>query len=83
MSSEVKKKPWLTVGSLSKKKSGGLYIKVENDVTLKKGQYLQLRDAKQGLEWAVETGKITQEKADEIAQFKKYDVFLAPESDNV
>lgn len=73
------KAKWLNIGSLNKKKSGGLYIKVENDVVLKKGQYLQLKDAKEGLAWAVENNKITQEKADEIAQFKKYDVVLAPD----
>ena len=75
--SETKTK-WLNVGSLCSSKKGSLYIKIENDITLKKGQYLNLQDAEKGLNFAVEKGSLTREKADEILQFKKYDVVLPP-----
>jgi hypothetical protein len=63
---------WVRVGTVCKKKSGtGTYFKIDNDVTLKKGQYLNIQDprARRG---------ITQEDMDKIPDFVVREFYLAP-----
>lgn len=73
---------WKKVGSLRKSQKGGLYIKVDEAVSLTKGSSLQLKDPRKSLDQAVEAGRMTSEKAEEIKskipEYVKYDVILAP-----
>lgn len=70
---------WNKLGQLKKSKKGSLYIQLEKDVTLKSGASLQLQDPRKGIQRGVESGKLTQEAADEkiarVPEFVKYDVF--------
>lgn len=71
---------WTKVGSLRKSKAGGLYIKVDADVSLKKDSALNLQDPRKGYTRSVESGKMSQEQADEkiskIPDYIRFDVFL-------
>lgn len=74
---------WNKVGSLRKSQKGSLYIKVDADVTLKKGQSLQLTDPRKSLDQSVASGRLTQEKADSIREkipdYIRYDVSVVEE----
>ena len=71
---------WTKVGSLRKSKAGGLYIKVDSDVTLKTGAALNLQDPRKKIAASVEAGRLTQAKANEllskIPEYIRYDVML-------
>lgn len=75
---------WTKVGSLRKSQKGGLYIKVDTDANLKKGDALQLKDPRKGLDEAVANGRMSQEKADElkakIPDYIRYEVTLVTEN---
>jgi hypothetical protein len=73
---------WKKVGSLRKSKNGGFYLKFDESVSVKKDSTLTLLDPRKSLETSVANGKLTQEKADEIAgkipDYIRYEVFVAP-----
>ncbi len=75
---------WKRIGSLSKSKSGSLYIKVTEEVTLEKDSALMLQDPRKKLEASVAAGRLSEEKAAEIAakipEFVKYEVYVAPKN---
>lgn len=62
------KSEWKQVGTVLKSKDAGKpnYIKIKETVTLEAGTVLQIRDPRESLEEAVENGKMSREKADEI-----------------
>lgn len=74
---------WNKVGQILRSKKGLLYIKMDKDVTLKKGDALQLRDPRKSLEEAVAKGKMSAEKAEEmlskIRDFVRQDVIQVTE----
>ena len=57
---------WKKVGSVRKSKEGKTYIKIDADVTLKKGSMLQVQDPRRKLDEAVAAGRMTAERAEEI-----------------
>lgn len=66
------KAKWTKVGSVMKKKDGtGTYIKVANDVVLKKDTYLNIQDPRK-------RPGITPEQLAKIPDFVKAEIFLAP-----
>lgn len=69
---------WNKVGSLRKSQKGSLYIRLDTDLSLKKGESLQLRDPKKSLDEAVAKGRMTSEKAEElkskIPDYIRYDL---------
>ena len=76
---------WVKVGTLLTSKPGKkdkYYIEVQEDVVLKKGQFLQVRDPRTSLEGAVASGKMSAEKAQEITakipDFVKFELILPP-----
>lgn len=74
---------WTKVGSLRKSKAGGLYIKVDADVSLKKDSALNLQDPRKSIQRGVESGKMTQDEADtkiaKVPDYIRFDVFLIEE----
>lgn len=71
--SERKNLKFTTVGQVQTKKSGdGVTVKITNDVTLKKGQYLTVRDPRQ-------RKGITQEQLDRIPDYVKHELTLIEE----
>lgn len=75
---------WKKLGSLRKSQKGGLYIKLDEDISLKKGQSVQLKDPRKSLDQAVEAGRMSSEKAEEmkakIPEYIRYDLILAPDN---
>lgn len=73
---------WKKVGTLRKSAKGGLYIKVEGDVSLAKDSVLQLQDPRKKLQQAVEAGRMTKEAADErtgkIPEYIRYEIYVVP-----
>lgn len=73
---------WKNVGSLRKGKTGSLYITVQEDVVLKKGDVLQLQDPRKKLEAGAAAGRMSTEAAQEriakIPDYVRYDVVLPP-----
>jgi len=59
-------KEWKKIGTIRKSKSGNLYIKIDVDVNLKTGQALNLQDPRKKLDSAVEAGRMSAGKAEEI-----------------
>lgn len=57
---------WRKIGSMRKSKTGGTYIKIDEDVTLSKDAVIQVQDPRKKLDEAVESGRLTSEKAEAI-----------------
>jgi len=57
---------WTKVGTIRKSKKGGLYLKIDADVTLKKDEVLNMQDPRKKLDDSVAAGRLTEEKAEEI-----------------
>jgi sulfite reductase beta subunit-like hemoprotein len=76
---------WKKIGSLRKSQKGSNYLKIDNDVTLKKGDVVQLQDPRKSLDAAVAAGRMDSEKAEgikaKIPEYIKYDLVLAPATD--
>lgn len=76
-------KEWLKLGTLRKSKAGGLYIKLDADVSLKKDQSVMLKDPRKSLDAAVEAGRMTSEKAEgikaKIPDYIRYELILGPD----
>lgn len=73
---------WLQVGTIRKSKDGKLYMKLSEDVDLKKDDVLQIQDPRKRLDMFAETGKITAEVAAErkakIPEYIRHEVILPP-----
>lgn len=78
-------KEWKKVGSLRKSQKGDNYIKIDDDVTLKKGAALQLKDPRKSLDQAVENGRMSAENAAErkakIPDYIRYELILPPDKE--
>lgn len=78
------KTQWKKLGSLRKSQKGGLYLKIDETVTLEKGASLQLREPRKSLDEAVAAGRMSSEKAEEIKgkipEYIRYEIFLAPDN---
>lgn len=73
---------WKTVGSVRKNEKGNFYLKVTEGITLSKDDVLQLQDPRKKLKESVAAGRLTEERAEELAnkipEYVKYDVVLPP-----
>lgn len=76
------KPKWLVVGSLRKNQKGDFYIKMNEDISLKKDQSLTVRDVRKNIQNLAARGFITETEAQEriakIPEYVKYDLVLAP-----
>lgn len=74
---------WNKVGSLRRSQKGSLYIKLDADVNLKKGQSLQLTDPRKSLDQAVAAGRMSADRAEEIKEkipdYVRYDISVVEE----
>lgn len=74
---------WINnVGNILKSKAGNSYIKIEADeITLKKGDRLMLKSKAEEIEESVSSGKISEEKGEELKEklhFIKYVIHKMP-----
>ncbi len=73
---------WKNVGSVRKNEKGNFYLKVTSGITLSEGDVLQLQDPRKKLKESVAAGRLTEERAEELAgkipEYVKYDVVLPP-----
>lgn len=76
------KSAWKRVGEILVSKQGKAYVKIKEDITLQKDMVLQMQDPRDRIHKAVEAGRMTEEKAEEllskIKDFVKYELVLAP-----
>lgn len=74
---------WLKVGTIRKSKKGGLYLKVESDVTLVKDAVLQIQDPRKKIKDQVAAGKLEAAKGEErlskIPEYIRQEVYLVTE----
>lgn len=73
---------WLKLGTLRKGKEGKLYLKFDEDVTLKKGDVVQLQDPRKSVGRLQEKGFLDEAKAAErlakIPDYIRYEMNLPP-----
>lgn len=82
----MSKGKWLKVGQILTKKDGNGYnVKIDADVTLKKGTYLQVTKPQDEIQRLVANGIITEEQGEErlakIPDFVKFNLILPPAKD--
>lgn len=66
---------WVKVGAILKSKEGNKkYIKIDQDVSLKKGQTLQIFDPRK-------SKFITEERLAKLPDYVLFDLFVAPDRD--
>ena len=79
-------KEWINdIGTINKSKQGNLYINVDKDFTVRKGQRLILKNKKEEILNSVEAGKISEERGQELIEklhFIKYSIHLPPSEEN-
>ena len=75
-------KEWVNdLGTINESKNGKLYIKIDKEITLKKGDFISLKSKKQEILDSVESGKINEERGNELMEklaFIKYTLHKAP-----
>ena len=75
-------KEWINdIGTINKSKKGNLYIQLDKDCVMKKGDRLVLRSKKDDILKSVQTGKITEERGEELIEklhFIKYSIHQPP-----
>ena len=74
-------KKWLHFGDIMKSKDGKLYIKVREDVELKKDQMIVMKKKSDQIKSQHESGFITEERMNELLEklsFIKYELLLPP-----
>jgi len=71
------------IGSVLKGKEGGSYIKIDEDVNLKKGTFINVSDPRTKPDTLLELGKISEEvyhkmkeKADKIPEFVLFELSI-------
>lgn len=73
---------WKKVGSLRKSDKGDFYIKIDDTVTLEKGQSIQVQDPRKRIKTAVEAGKLSKEVGEEmlgkIKEYIRYELVIPP-----
>lgn len=73
---------WRKIGTVRKSKTGGNYIKIDEDVTLSKDAVVQLQDPRKKLEDSVAAGRLTEEKAEairsKIPDYIRFELVLPP-----
>lgn len=81
-SAPAEKKSWARLGSMLQAKSGGYYLKFEEDVTIKAGETVLLRKPADEVQRLADRGVIDQAKADEriakIPEFVKFNMVKPP-----
>jgi hypothetical protein len=74
---------WTKVGTIRKSQKKSLYLKLDEDLSLKKGAVLQLQDPRVSLDRMVQAGKLTEDKAKErlakIPDYIRQEVYLISE----
>ncbi len=69
------------LGTINKSKAGNLYINIDKDHVIKKGDRLILKSKKQEIEASVTSGKISEERGEELKtklEFIKYTIHAPP-----
>ena len=64
-------KQWIKVGALCSSKPGSkskYYVKVDADVTLKKGQFLSVQDPRENIKAGISAGRLSSEKGNELLE---------------
>jgi hypothetical protein len=73
---------WINdIGTINKAKSGNLYINIDKDFEVKKGDRLVLKSKKEEILASVESGKISEERGEELIEklhFIKYTIHQPP-----
>jgi hypothetical protein len=76
-------KEWINdVGTINESKQGRLYINIDKDFTVKKGDRLILKRKSDDIQQSVSAGKISEERGEELLQklhFIKYTIHQPPE----
>jgi len=79
-------KEWINnIGSINKSKNGNLYISVDKDFAVKKGDRLVLKSKKLEIEDSVKAGRIDEERGEELLkklEFIKYSIHQPPREDS-
>ena len=79
-------KEWINdIGTINKSKKGNLYIQLDKDVVLKKGDRLVLKNKKEEILNSVESGKITEDRGQELIEklhFIKYSIHQPPSEES-
>lgn len=74
---------WKKIGSLRKSKKGGLYIKLDESISLQKDTSLTLQNPRESVDRLVSSGKITAQEGEtrksKIPDYIRYEVFLIEE----
>lgn len=76
-----KKTKWKKIGAILKSKnSNGFYIKVDESVSLAKGQIINVQNPRERVQSLMDTGKISTQEAEirlaKIPDFVRYELFL-------
>jgi hypothetical protein len=79
-------KKWVNdVATINKSKTGNLYIQINEDFSVKKGDRLVLKSKKEEILASAEKGAITVERAEELIEklhFIKYVIHQPPREEN-
>lgn len=79
-------KKWTKIGAIlkSKNNNSGFYIKIDQDVSLKKGDYVTVKNPRETVEELLSKGVLTEEQAQErlqkIPDWVKYELIVSSES---
>lgn len=79
-------KKWTKIGAIlkSKNNNNGFYIKIDQDVSLKKGTYVTVKNPRETVEELLSKGVLTEEQAQErlqkIPDWVKYELIVSSES---
>lgn len=79
-------KKWTKIGAIlkSKNNNNGFYIKIDQDVSLKKGDYVTVKNPRETVEELLSKGVLTEEQAQErlqkIPDWVKYELIVSSES---
>ncbi len=83
----MSKGKWVQIGTVMKNRDPkkANYIKIKQDITLKEGTVLQIRDPRTSLADAVAAGRMSEEKAAELTEkipdFVLKEIVLPPQED--
>jgi hypothetical protein len=73
------------VGTINESKAGKLYINIDEDFNVKRGERLILKSKKEEILDSVQAGKISEERAEELLQklhFIKYTIHQPPSEES-
>lgn len=79
-------KSWINdIGTINKSKNGNLYINIDKDFEVKKGDRLVLKSKAKEIQASVDSGKISEERGEELLEklaFIKYTIHQPPREDD-